>query len=361
MRIVQLIDSLEAGGAERMAVNYANALADAIEFSGLVATRNEGVLKEQVDPKVIYLFLAKKNTMDYIAILKLRRFLKMHQVNIIHAHSSSFFMAVLMKICIPQLKIIWHDHYGNSEYLSFRHKKALQFASFFFSGIIAVNEKLRLWSLENLRFKNGVFLPNFAPLEKVMDQSTFLKGIKGKRIVCLANLRAQKNHFLLLKVAQKLKKSHPDWTFHLVGKDFEDDYSQQIKELIGVHDLENIVFLYGSKQDIGTILSQVDIAILTSCSEGLPVALLEYGLHKKAVVVTNVGQITEVVINGETGFLVPSNDVTVFHNRLIELIEGEFLRQKLGNHLHQKIRKEYSEQSIVQQYLLWIETTITNE
>ena len=57
MRIVQLIDSLDAGGAERMAVNYANALQSKIEFSGLVTTRKEGGLKEQINPKVSYLFL----------------------------------------------------------------------------------------------------------------------------------------------------------------------------------------------------------------------------------------------------------------------------------------------------------------
>ena len=45
MRIVQLIDSLEAGGAERMAVNLANGLAKQVEFSGLISTRKEGLFK----------------------------------------------------------------------------------------------------------------------------------------------------------------------------------------------------------------------------------------------------------------------------------------------------------------------------
>ena len=62
MRIVQLIDSLEAGGAERMAVNYANALANEIDFSALVATRKQGPLLDQLDPTVSYLFFNKKRT-----------------------------------------------------------------------------------------------------------------------------------------------------------------------------------------------------------------------------------------------------------------------------------------------------------
>ena len=48
MGVLQLIDSLEAGGAERMAVNYANALTEKITISALVATRQEGVLKNEL-------------------------------------------------------------------------------------------------------------------------------------------------------------------------------------------------------------------------------------------------------------------------------------------------------------------------
>lgn len=68
MRILQLIDSLEAGGAERMAVNYANALTDAIDFSGLVATRKEGPLLSQLGNKVSYLYLNKKAAVDFKAL-----------------------------------------------------------------------------------------------------------------------------------------------------------------------------------------------------------------------------------------------------------------------------------------------------
>ena len=60
MRILQIIDSLDIGGAEKMAVNYANALSHKIEFSGLVTTRREGELKSQLNSEVNYLFLNRK-------------------------------------------------------------------------------------------------------------------------------------------------------------------------------------------------------------------------------------------------------------------------------------------------------------
>ena len=135
MRIVQLIDSLEPGGAERMSVNYANMLSETIAFSSLVTTRQEGPLKEELLPGVFYLFLKKKHTLDFRAVFRLRHFIKKHKIALIHAHSSSFFMAVMTKLIYPQVKIIWHDHYGNSNFLEQRKTSVLKWASVFFAGI----------------------------------------------------------------------------------------------------------------------------------------------------------------------------------------------------------------------------------
>jgi glycosyltransferase involved in cell wall biosynthesis len=361
MRVLQLIDSLEAGGAERMAVNYANALSIAIEFSGLVATRKEGVLKNQLDDKVYYLFLNKKNTVDIKAVLKLRKYITNNQVKLIQAHSSSFFLAVLLKLTLPAIKIIWQDHYGNSEFLESRPKYALQLASFFFNGSIAVNERLKHWASAHLHCKNGIYLPNFATVEDTKEIKTIIQGQEGKRILCLANLRQQKNHFMLVEVATQLKESHPDWSFHLVGKDFEDSYSNQLKEILKIRDLENHVFVYNSCPDVGKVLEQVQLGVLTSDSEGLPVALLEYALYKKAVVVTNVGQTDAVVEDGKNGFLIPADDVSQFYNRLIALINNPLLQQRFSENLHQTVMEHFSETSIIKQYIHWIRTTIVNE
>jgi glycosyltransferase involved in cell wall biosynthesis len=356
MGILQLIDSLEAGGAERMAVNYANALAKQVDFSGLVVSRKEGRLVNQIDEGVSYLFLDRNRVIDFKALFKLRNYVEVNKVTVVHAHSTSFFLAFLLKLICPSIKIIWHDHYGDSEFLNKRPLLALQLIAPFFSGIIAVNQKLKVWAQENLHFENSIYLPNFLSEEKNMTGQTVLKGITGKRIVSLANLRVQKNHFLLLEVAKKLKVSHPDWTFHLVGKDFQDGYSKQIKSFIIENNLEKNVFLYGTKQDIKNILHQSTIAILTSQSEGLPVALLEYGWHKKPVVVTNVGEIPSVVQNGENGFLVISQQEQLFYDALVKLIETEALQMNFGNALYKTVVENNSKKVIIRQYLNWLQT-----
>jgi glycosyltransferase involved in cell wall biosynthesis len=278
-----------------------------------------------------------------------------NKVEVVHAHSTSFFTAFLLKLIYPKVKIIWHDHYGDSEFLSKRPLLSLRMILPFFNGIIAVNQQLKIWAEQKIHFNNVIYLPNFPSQEIEISEQTILQGIQGKRIVSLANLRVQKNHFLLLEIAKKVKISHPEWTFHLVGKDFEDDYSKKIKTLILDYNLENNVFIYGSRKDINNILEQSSIGILTSQSEGLPVALLEYGLQKKAVVVTNVGEIPLLIQDGINGFIVETDELQLFCDSLVKLIENDTLRADFGKALQRTITNNYSEKTVINQYLDWLE------
>jgi len=354
MRIVQLIDSLEAGGAERMAVSYANALAQKITFSGLVATRQEGPLLNQLDKEVGYLFLKRKRSVDLQAFVKLVRFIKKHKISIVHAHSTSLFIAVIIKVTNPSVQLIWHDHYGDSEFLEKRPSIMIRFCIHLFSGIIAVNEKLVFWAKHQLHFKNVIYLPNFPVAASFDGLPTILSGSNGKRIVCLANLRPQKDHIFLLDIAVLLKASQPDWTFHLVGKFFDDAYGREILEQIKEKGLEHHVYFYGSRQDISAILGQCSIGVLTSSSEGLPVAVLEYGLHQLPVVVTNVGELPNIIQHDYNGKLIFSGNILLFHNAVVDLIMNKPIRNQMAVHLQQTIREHFSADHSIKKYLDWI-------
>ena len=356
MRIIQLIDSLEAGGAERMAVNFANGLASKADFSGLVCTRKEGLLKDQMLSEVEYLFLSKKSALDVAALFRLRNFCVKNQVTHVQAHATSFFTAFLLRLMLPKLKIIWHDHYGLSEFLSQRRPQLLWLCSNFFDGIIAVNEPLKHWSLKHLTCKKVIYLPNFVSTTSSIESQTSLAGVAEKRILCLANLRAQKNHFMLLSVAELLQQSHPEWTFHLVGQDFNDAYSAQLKHRILDAKLEEHVFLYGSRADTAAIIQQTTIGLLTSDSEGLPLAVLEYGLFGLPVVVTQVGEIPAVVTHQHEGFVVPAGSFEMVYKSLVELIENQNLRLKFGQALQTKVQHHYSAESVLSTFNTWCNT-----
>lgn len=356
MRIIQIIDSLDIGGAEKMAVSFANSLASKMDFSGLVVTRKEGNLKSSIKENVDYLFLKKKHRFDFLAVIRLKKYCKKNDVRIVQAHSSSFFIASLLKIIYPRIDIIWHDHNGIGIIPKRDGALYLQFFSIFFKGIIAVNTQLEQWARKKMFCKYIIYLQNFVVESSSYEKVTVLKGNQGKRVLYLANLRHQKNHFLLVDVVKKINKDFPDWTFHLVGMDWNDKYSSDLKSLINENNLNETIFIYGSKQDVENIIKQSDIAVFTSNSEGLPVALLEYGLYKKPVVSTNVGQIPFIVEHNKCGFISKVKEVESFSKNISKLMSDDNLRRSFGEEIHRVILENYSEEVVLQKYVSWIKS-----
>jgi len=346
MRILQLIDSLEAGGAERMAVNFANALSEKISMSALVASRQEGVLKSELDEKVSYLFLNKKSTLDLKSIFRLRSFVQKNKINIVHAHSTSFFLAFLLKLIDPTIKIIWHEHYGARVYQSRMDNLMLFFSSYFFSSVFVVNHQLEDWVKKNLFPTKVCYIPNFATSGQVHKNTTFLKGTDEKRIVYLANLKNPKNHFAVLTVFKELKLNELGWSLHFIGKDYNDDYSILLKDYIEENNLEKSVFIYGSQNDIQHILAQASIGILASTAEGFPVTLLEYGLAKLPVLCTNVGFCSEIIEDNSSGLLFDPSDKLQMHKQLLKMISDKQLRDRFALHLHKLVCDNYSKNKI---------------
>lgn len=358
VRIIQIIDSLDAGGAERMAVNLANIFSDKIAFSGLIATRKEGLLKRTIQDKVHYQFLERKRKIDVKAVKRLNRFIRENNIQIIHAHASSWFIAVLAKLLNPKCKLIWHDHYGNSEFLAKRPHKVLRFFSHQFDAIIAVNEKLKSWAVENLKTQKVVYIANFFSDEKESKLILPLFGKAGKRIICLANMRPQKGHHFLLDIAKEIIVKNPDWTFHLVGEVPQNDYTDTIKARIEKESLAQNVFVYGSRSDVGAILQVSTIGILTSSSEGLPLALLEYGFNKLPVVVTSVGEIPNVITNETEGIVVPFGQTDIFVNEIQNLIDFPKRRKNIAENWHLKCQKNYGVINFLREYSKLINESI---
>jgi glycosyltransferase involved in cell wall biosynthesis len=352
---LQIIDTLRIGGAERMAVNIANGLADNNVESYICATREEGLLKQSIQNNVGYIFLNRKSILDIKAIIKLRKYIKHNKINTIHAHGTSFLIATIAKILRPNLKLVWHDHHGN------RVKKTtvlklglLKMASLYFNMIFCVNNELKDWALKKLYCRNVNYIPNFPTIDS--RKETVLKGNAGKRIICIANLRNPKNHILLFSVFNKLMKEYKGWSLHCIGNIYNDEYSNNLKIFIKDSKLENHIFLYGASNDISNIITQGDIGVLTSTSEGLPMALLEYGLGKLPIIATDVGHCDILIPNNTYGILALSNDKDALLSGFKSYFSDVDYRNKCAVNFHNKVVKEFSEanviHTIVKQYAL---------
>ncbi|MFB9052840.1 glycosyltransferase [Formosa undariae] len=351
MKVLQLIDTLEAGGAERMAVTLANALVLEVERSYLCATRGEGLLKASIDPDVGYLFLKRTKTFDLSAVKRLVSFVKREEITIIHAHASSFFIATLVKMKCPKVKLIWHDHNGNRKNIRGINTVVLKLCSILFSSVLCVNTEIENWLDNNIVTKQINVIPNF-PNKTNSSEITVLKGVEGKRIICLANLRYPKNHSLLLEAFKMIAFEYPEWTLHFVGNIYNDRYSKDIIEYLIANNINEKVFLYGARPDITQILEHVDIGVLASEYEGLPLALLEYGLASLAVISTDVGDCPKVIINKSMGVLIPSGDRQALSDALKYFIINKKERDVSGENLKNHVNQYFSKRNALNQILI---------
>jgi glycosyltransferase involved in cell wall biosynthesis len=351
MKIVQIIDSLNAGGAERMCINIGNLFSYHNLDNEIICTRERGLLSLKYGKRVIE--ISKKSSFDIFSFFRLNKTIKSLGVTHIHAHSTSIYWSCLLKFFNSSIILIWHDHYGNSEFLEHRSRFGNLILSLFTDKIIVVNDKLLQWQRKNTFLKNTniQYLENFPSLSSKFNYSVNKSIFDEFKIVQVANFRTQKNHFLALEVVKRLKEFQYPFKWRFVGTVVDTIYYAKILTLIEKENLNTVVEIFENSCEIEEHLKWANCGVLTSNSEGLPVSLLEYGLAELPVVVTDVGQCFEVVENGKCGYLIKSEDTDNFAQTLFQIMEDYSSNLELGKSLQRKVEVEYGSLKFFKKYL----------
>ncbi len=344
-----MVDSLHPGGAERMALNLTNSLVGRIEYSGICVTRKEGLLSAQIKPEAGYIFLDKKHVFDLKTILKLHKYIRKNQIEILHAHGTSFFLGCLIKLLNPRLKLVWHDHYGNRAVKKITEFPVLYICSFFFNGIIAVNKELLNWANNNLLCKNMRYIPNFLTNEFSKKNIVHNRENEAWKLICIANLKTPKNHLNLLKAFKTVWKKYPQCNLYLIGKKYGDKYERQIELFLAENNLQKKVVLTGEVPNVDLYLGVAKLGILSSDSEGLPMALLEYGSAGLPVVCTNVGECSAII--GNYGKIVKVNNPDALAKGILYYLENEEARKRDAENFYGVILENFSEDKIIAEIL----------
>ena len=335
--VLHLVDTLEPGGTERVAVNLLNHLSRERFRPFLGTTRREGALAAQVLPGVGRLSLNRTRTLDLGALRRLVAFVRDNGISIVHAHSSSLFLAALL----PGVRIVWHDHFGRLATAQGQPERPAWLWGLparRAAAVVAVSEDLARWSRERLGVE-AVYLPNFVsevPTGPVPD----LPGAPGPRVVCVANLRAQKDHLTLLRAMARVPGAH----LLVAGADVEPAYAARVREEADA--LGDRVTFLGSRSDVPDLLRGCDVGVLSSASEGFPLSLLEYGRAGLAAVATRVGQCPEVLDGA--GILVPPGDPGALAAALLALLGDPARRKELGERLCRRVRERYSAPAVME-------------
>jgi glycosyltransferase involved in cell wall biosynthesis len=341
--ILLLTGGLQLGGVERYVVTLANHLPRDEWEVHLCTTRIEGPLAADVAPDVGRLQLARRASFDLGAVRRLAAYVRRHQIRLIHAHGSALYFGALAAAAMRRRGpvLVWHDHYGNLE-VQPRSRWLHRIATLPVDGIISVTEDLARWARDDLRFDRSRvwYLRNFVS-EPAPAAPPPLPGSPQDRVVCVANLRPEKAQHRLVEAMQRVLARVPDSHLLLVGNENDPAYADRVRREIAERGLEGHVHVLGPRTDVPAILQACAVGVLGSDSEGLPMALIEYGMARLAAVTTDVGQCGEVVDGGNTGLLVPAGEVERMAEAIALLLVDRERRRDLAERLARRVRDEF--------------------
>jgi glycosyltransferase involved in cell wall biosynthesis len=350
LNVMQVTDTLDAGGAERIAVTIANLLPRSEYKSYLCTTRRDGPLLELLASDVNFFRLSRRGRFDLFALRRFCHYLAQEEIDILHAHGTSVFISAIASLSSPFPKLVWHDHYGRYRFDD-RPVRAYRLAAARVNQVIAVNDPLVEWAIFRLRVatQRVKYIPNFICETETTTTTRSLPGQRGLRVVCVANFRPEKDHLTLIQALNIVVGRFPSVQLLLVGAEADGPYVDQIRTVIAKYGLAGHVSFLGVRRDVASILKSCDVGVLSSASEGLPLALLEYGAAGLPCIATDVGQCAEVLAEGACGVLVPPKSPQHLAAALASLLESARLRAQLGAKAKLRVQQDYSPAAAIRQ------------
>jgi glycosyltransferase involved in cell wall biosynthesis len=344
---MQVVDSLAPGGAERFAVNLANTLADSGHESHLCSTRAEGPLSAIVKPGVGRLRLNRSRALDPLAFMAFAKYLIRHRIEIVHAHSSAVFLSLIGTCLSAGPRIVWHLHQGKLAQDS-SPPLLLRLAGRRVEAIIAVSRPLAAWAVDKLRMPSPrvSYVANYVRIPASSRTATQLPGSAGFRIVCVGNLRPEKDTLNLLAAMTQVLAEVPQAHLILVGGFADQAYSDRVRADVTTRQMTQAVTFFGPRNDVPDLLPSCDVAVISSVAEGFPLAMLEYGAAGLATISTRVGACAEILENGRVGLVVSPSAPDELAMAIVSLLRSRELRQSLGAAFKSRVQQEYGEEKI---------------
>lgn len=172
----------------------------------------------------------------------------------------------------------------------------------------------------------------------------------------VGRLFPEKDHATFLKAAALIHQRNPDVQFLIVG---EGSLLGQINTDIVRLDLSGVARTLGGRKDALALIQLCDVLVLTSTTEGFPNVLLEAFMAGTPVVTTAAGGAPEVVLDGETGFVVPCRDAEAVAGRVLHLLEDPGLRQCFVSAARDRMKRDFSADQIAARIQACYEQGIT--
>lgn len=341
-RVLQLIGSFHQGGSERQAVALSGLLKNEASYNVFAATLNsEGILRNKMDAagfaEIPEFPLTSFYNPNFVRQVRLcAAYLRKNKIDLVHTHDfyTNVFGMAAAKLAGTKARVASKRETGEmrSNGQEFVEKLAFGRADAIVANSSSVRQHLMERGIASDKINviyNGLDLSRFEH-PTILEKAKFglPVGDSIRFITLVANLRhAVKNVPMFLRVAKSVSEILPERHFVVAG---EGELLAELRNIATEMGIGDIVHFIGRCDNVPALLSASYACVLTSTAEGLSNSILEYMAAGKPVVATNVGGAAEAVIEGETGYLVSSNDDKAMAEKLIELLNDEAKARRYG-------------------------------
>jgi len=357
IKVLHIIKSLGRGGAE-MLLPETLKLHDLSKFEFhyiyFLPWKNQMVESIQRSGGVVTCLSASNNIKIMLKVFSVIRYVKENNIQLIHCHLPWAGMVGRVVYKLTKVPVLYTEHNKQERYhfltkamnkLTFNWQSAAVAVSNDVAASIQKNIRPRIPVHEILNGVNTHFFQRDSEEGKRLKQQL---NIPDDAIVMgtIAVFRFQKRLKEWLEVFATVSAKHPNVYGIIVGDGpLKEEIIQYRKEL----GLEEKVILPGLQTEVKPWFNTMDIFMMTSVFEGLPIALLEAMSMECAIATTDAGGIKEVIRNKESGLMVNVEHWKDLENELEQLIDSSAWRLTLGQSARERVKEAFGMERMVRE------------
>jgi len=338
----------------------------------LIGTRYRpiiGVIRNTQDPHIELAEIAQSHHIDtkifdccgqfdVRTLFALRCFLTRNKVGILHSHGYKADFYAMLATRFKKISLLATCHPWNETEYSLKARLYARLDRVLlrnFDKIVAVSDEIRRDLLASgiseskvSIIDNGIDIQRFAiSYNKNEIRKKF--NIRGETQVIgtIGRLTKEKGHLLFIQAARMLRETFPNTFFIVVG---DGPLRKKLQKKSVELGLQNHLLFMGIRKDIPKLLAVMDIFVLPSLSEGLPMVLLEAMAARKPIVATNVGAISKAITHNKSGILVRAN-VHDLKEGIAALLCHKDKCRSLAKKGYEKVTREFSSEHMAQKYI----------
>ena len=294
-----------------------------------------------------------------LKLFDLISFIKKHRIDIIQANGSDTLKyAVFATLFNKRTKIIYRNISIVSYWINRSKIKKLFFGWLMsrVNHVVSVGENSRKDFIETYQYpenkisviKRGI--PVLA-LDKQTQKNKLLAewGLPAEThiLIWAGSLSKEKNPELMIDIAKDLNEKKISCIILICGKG---KMEEKLKDKIAQLNINNIK-LMGYQKELSPLLAAADVLVLTSFVEGIPGIILEAAAQKTPAVASNVGGVSEALIDKVTGFIVEKHESTLFSEKIIQLLKDKTIYNMISNSAHDYVVENYNEEKKTDEFV----------